>query len=212
MRDIADLRQQYRSTTLLEADAPANPLELFGAWLDEAIRSGLREPTAMTLATATSAGVPSARMVLLKGFDDEGFRFFTNYESHKAGELEKNPRCALVFYWDVLERQVRVRGVAQRTSREVSEAYFRRRPRRSRLSALASPQSAVIPGREVLEQRVADLDAAYPDQEIPLPEYWGGYCVRPESVEFWQGRPDRLHDRLLYVRDDGGYKLSRLAP
>jgi pyridoxamine 5'-phosphate oxidase len=184
----------------------------FGRWFDDARAADLLEPSAMTLATATADGVPSARMVLLRGVDQRGFVFYTNYESRKAAELAANPRAALVFWWGALQRQVRVEGPVQPTSQEESAAYFRTRPPGSRLSAWASPQSRVIPGREVLDQRVAELAARHPDGDVPLPPFWGGYRLVPEVVELWQQRPDRLHDRLRYTRTPGGWRIERLAP
>jgi pyridoxamine 5'-phosphate oxidase len=198
---------------LVEADVDPDPMVQFGRWFDDAEAADLVEPSAMTLATATAEGVPSARMVLLRGVDQRGFVFYTNYESRKAAELAANPRAALVFWWGELQRQIRVEGPVERTSQQESAAYFRTRPLGSRLSAWASPQSRVIPGRAVLDQRVAELAAGHPDGNIPLPPFWGGYRLVPEVVELWQGRPNRLHDRLRYTRTpDGAWRLERLAP
>jgi pyridoxamine 5'-phosphate oxidase len=172
----------------------------------------LLEPTAMTLATATPDGRPSARMVLLRGFDERGFCFYTNYESRKGIELAANPRAALVLWWGELERQVRIEGTVTRTSREESEAYFHSRPPGSQLSAAASPQSRVIEGRATLERRVAELATGSPDGKVPLPEFWGGYRLAHEVVELWQGRPNRLHDRLRYRRVGDAWRIERLAP
>jgi pyridoxamine 5'-phosphate oxidase len=197
---------------LVEADVDPDPMVQFGRWFDDAEAADLVEPSAMTLATATAEGVPSARMVLLRGVDQRGFVFYTNYESRKAAELAANPRAALVFWWGELQRQIRVEGPVERTSQQESAAYFRTRPLGSRLSAWASPQSRVIPGRAVLDQRVAELAAGHPDGDIPLPPFWGGYRLVPEVVELWQGRPNRLHDRLRYTRVADGWRLERLAP
>jgi pyridoxamine 5'-phosphate oxidase len=198
---------------LVEADVDPDPVVQFGRWFDDAKAADLVEPSAMTLATATAEGVPSARMVLLRGVDQRGFVFYTNYESRKAAELAANPRAALVFWWGELQRQIRVEGPVERTSQQESAAYFRTRPLGSRLSAWASPQSRVIPGRAVLDQRVAELAAGHPDGDIPLPPFWGGYRLVPEVVELWQGRPNRLHDRLRYTRSaDGRWRIERLAP
>jgi pyridoxamine 5'-phosphate oxidase len=198
---------------LVEADVDPDPVVQFGRWFDDAKAADLVEPSAMTLATATAEGVPSARMVLLRGVDQRGFVFYTNYESRKAAELAANPRAALVFWWGELQRQIRVEGPVERTSQQESAAYFRTRPLGSRLSAWASPQSRVIPGRAVLDQRVAELAAGHPDGDIPLPPFWGGYRLVPEVVELWQGRPNRLHDRLRYTREPGGgWRIERLAP
>ena len=198
---------------LVEADVDPDPVVQFGRWFDDAKAAGLVEPSAMALATATADGVPSARMVLLRGVDQRGFVFYTNYESRKAAELAANPRAALVFWWGELQRQIRVEGPVERTSQEESAAYFRTRPPGSRLSAWASPQSRVIPGRAVGDERVAELAAGHPDGDIPLPPFWGGYRLVPEVVELWQGRPNRLHDRLRYTRSaDGGWRIERLAP
>ena len=198
---------------LAEGDVDPDPVVQFGRWLGDAQAAGLVEPTATTLATATADGRPSARMVLLRGVDQRGFVFYTNYESRKAAELAANPRAALVFWWGELQRQVRVEGRVERTSQEESAAYFATRPLGSRLSAWASPQSQVIAGRAVLERRVAELAAAYPGGDVPLPPFWGGYRLVHEVVELWHGRPNRLHDRLRYTRaEGGGWRIERLAP
>jgi pyridoxamine 5'-phosphate oxidase len=198
---------------LAEGDVDPDPVVQFGRWLGDAQAAGLVEPTATTLATATADGRPSARMVLLRGVDQRGFVFYTNYESRKAAELAANPRAALVFWWGELLRQVRVEGRVERTSQEESAAYFATRPLGSRLSAWASPQSQVIGGRAVLERRVAELAAAYPGGDVPLPPFWGGYRLVHEVVELWHGRPNRLHDRLRYTRaEGGGWRIQRLAP
>jgi pyridoxamine 5'-phosphate oxidase len=209
---IPSLRKEYRMAALDRAGLDPDPVVQFGRWFDQAVGAGLPEPNAMTLATASAGGRPSARVVLLKGYDDRGFVFYSNYDSRKGEELTANPWAALVFYWAPLERQVRVEGRVERTSREESAAYFRSRPLGSRLGALASAQSRPIPGREVLERRVAELEAAHPDGEVPLPDFWGGYRVVPDAVEFWQGRPDRLHDRFRYARADQGWTVARLSP
>lgn len=195
-----------------EAQVDADPIVQFGRWFANAEAADLIEPTAMTLATVGAGGRPSARMVLLKGFDERGFVFYTNYESRKAGELDGNPAAALVFWWGALQRQVRVEGAVERVHREESEAYFRSRPLGSRLGAWASAQSQVIAGRAELEERLEELTARYGDGDVPLPPFWGGYRVRPEVVEFWQGRPNRLHDRLRYRRTPGGWEIDRLSP
>jgi pyridoxamine 5'-phosphate oxidase len=210
---IEDMRREYMRAELTEDAAAADPVRQLAAWLEEAAAAGVTEPNAMTLATASADGVPSARMVLLKGVDDRGLVFYTNYGSRKGDELAANPRAALVLYWAPLERQVRVEGRVEKVPREESAAYFASRPRGSRLGALASPQSAVVAGRSVLEERLAELEAAHPGDDVPLPANWGGYLVVPEVVELWQGRPNRLHDRLRYRADGrGGWIRERLAP
>jgi pyridoxamine 5'-phosphate oxidase len=206
------MRRDYTRAGMAEADVDADPVVQFGRWFEQAEQAGLVEPTAMALATATPDGRPSARMVLLRGFDERGFVFYTNYSSSKGAELAANPRAALVFWWDKLERQVRIEGRVEQTSRQESEAYFRSRPPGSQLSAAASPQSQVIDGRAMLEERVARLATGYPDGEVPLPSFWGGYRLAHEVVEFWQGRPNRLHDRLRYRRSGDTWKIERLAP
>jgi pyridoxamine 5'-phosphate oxidase len=199
--------------TLDEKRIERDPIKQFQIWLDEAMAAKLPLPEAMTLATVTSDGRPSARMVLLKQVDDDGFVFFTNYQSAKAVELESNPYAALVFYWSPLERQVRVDGKVERTSTEESAQYFQTRPRESQIGAWASPQSSVIAGREVLEQRVQELEDYYRDREIECPEHWGGYRLHPDRIEFWKGRLGRLHDRILYeLLSDGTWSIKRLAP
>jgi pyridoxamine 5'-phosphate oxidase len=199
-------------TGLSEADIAADPLQQFRAWLDEAVAARLYEPLAMTLATATPDGRPAARMVLLRGLD-HGFVFFTNYNSRKGCELAANPRAALTFYWAELHRQVRVEGVVEVVSAAESDDYFQSRPRGHRLAALASPQSQPIASRSVLEERLRELEQQYPGEAVPRPPHWGGYRVVPETIEFWQGRPNRVHDRLRYERQtDGRWRLVRLAP
>lgn len=212
--DIADLRREYSRARLDERDVGPDPVAEFARWFAEAERAQLPEPNAMTLATATADGAPSARVVLLKAFDERGFVFFTDYRSRKGLELEQNPRAALVFYWGELDRQVRITGPVTPASREESERYFRTRPLGSRHGAWASYQSRVIPGREVLEADLREIEARFPDGEVPLPPHWGGYRVVPEVIEFWQGRENRLHDRISYVREgDGGrWRVERLSP
>lgn len=209
---IADLRQDYVKGGLLEADAGDDPLALFRRWFDEAVAAKLPDPNAMTLATATPAGAVSARIVLLKGLDERGFSFFTNFESRKGRELAVNPIAALVFHWHDFERQVRIEGTVERVSDAESDAYFASRPRGSKISAWASQQSSVIPDRSAMEAAAARLEAQYPD-DVPRPPNWGGYRVVPSMIEFWHGRPSRQHDRLRYTRTpDGGWRRERLSP
>jgi pyridoxamine 5'-phosphate oxidase len=208
-----DPKHQYNSDSIDEKTVDRDPLHLFQRWLDEAIAAGIHLPEAMTLATSTPEGKPSARLVLLKGADERGFVFYTNYNSMKARELDVNPQAALVFYWPQLERQVRVEGKVERTSTDESDAYFKTRPRESQIGALASPQSEVIPSRDMLQQRARELEELYRDREVERPAHWGGYRLQPERIEFWKGRPGRLHDRILYERQkDGSWHRFRLAP
>ena len=210
---IADLRREYTQHGLSESEVAADPFAQFRVWFDHALAAQLPEPNAMTLATATPDGRPSARVVLLKGFDQRGFVFYTNYHSRKGGEIEGSGWAALVFFWPELERQVRVEGRVERVLPQESDDYFASRPAGSRLGAWASPQSQVISGRDVLEQRLSVLTTEYEDQDIPRPPHWGGYRVVPTTIEFWQGRPNRLHDRLRYrLSDDQRWIVERLAP
>jgi pyridoxamine 5'-phosphate oxidase len=210
--DLSDFRQEYAGQTLRRADLAADPVRQFAKWFEEAVKAGYHEPNAMSLATVGATGEPTLRTVLLKGFDERGFVFFTNYQSRKSIELEANPRAGLLFPWVALERQVFIRGEVEKISREESLAYFRTRPRDSQLGAWVSHQSAVIPSRAVLETELEDLRAKFGDEEIPLPPFWGGYRVRPRLVEFWQGGPGRLHDRFLYTREDADWRIERLSP
>ena len=209
---VHDARVDYSRLSLSESDLKADPINQFHVWFEEATRAGVPEPGAMTLATATPEGRPSARIVLLRGYDDRGFVFYTNYESRKGRELRSNPHAALVFFWHELERQVRIEGQVDRVSPEESDAYFQSRPALSRLSAWISRQSDVITSRESLESSLKTLEQRYADGRIPRPEFWGGYRVVPESLEFWQGRPNRLHDRLRYRREHGAWVIERLSP
>jgi len=212
---IDAIRENYDHPPFTEADAHPDPIKQFEDWFNEAWKYGsTRTPNAMTLATCTKEGVPSARIVLLKSFDADGFVFFTNHESHKAQELEANPVAELVFYWESLSRTVRIKGAVTPVSREETDAYFKTRPRDSQLGAWASPQSQVIDSRETLHQRFDELTRQYADQDVPTPPHWGGYRIKPTSIEFWQGQTSRLHDRLRYTRneDPNIWTLQRLAP
>lgn len=209
----ADLRKEYMRHGLSEDEVDADPFTQFRTWFAQAQAAQLVEPNAMTLATATRDGRPSARMVLLKGFDERGYVFYTNYESRKGGELEENPQAALIFFWAELERQVRVEGRVERVSPEESDTYFHSRPHGSQLGAWASPQSQVIADRGALDRRAAELESEYHEREVPRPPQWGGFRVVPSVIEFWQGRPSRLHDRLRYQVSEGGHwRIERLAP
>jgi pyridoxamine 5'-phosphate oxidase len=211
MDSIAQLRKNYTFGQLSEAEVPRKPLPLFQLWFDQAIKAECPEPNSMTLATANQAGNPSARIVLLKGADENGFTFFTNYESQKGRDLAIRPQAALLFHWHELERQVRIQGIVERVSSAESDGYFHSRPPASRIGAWASPQSAVIPNREFLEDAEQRLRSEFGDAP-PRPEHWGGYRLRATEMEFWQGRPSRLHDRIHYKLDNGIWQITRLAP
>ncbi len=209
---IADLRLSYTRQQLLETAVDPDPIRQFQIWFDQAIAADILEPNAMTIASATKDGIPSARIVLLKGVDERGFVFFTNYESRKGQELIENPHASLVFWWGVLERQVRIEGRVEKIADVETETYFHSRPVGSQLGAWASPQSQVVANREALEERLEEFTQRYVDQEVPRPPHWGGFRVIPRAIEFWQGRPNRLHDRLLYRLQNDTWTIERLAP
>ncbi len=210
---LADLRQDYRRESLNESDVDADPIRQFDRWMEQAKSAELIEPNAMSLATSTSDGRPSVRMVLLKGADANGFVFFTDYRSRKGRELDANPHAALCMWWDVLQRQVRIEGTVQRISPAESLKYFSTRPYGSQVGAWASLQSSVLVARDMLEREVAKFFEKYPEgTEVPLPHHWGGYRLSPESIEFWQGRPSRLHDRIVYTRAGDAWTIGRLSP
>lgn len=210
--NLQNLRQDYRVASLSEIDVDADPILQFKKWFSDAVDAQLYEPNVMTFATADSDGKPSARIVLLKGFDENGFVFYTNYESKKAADLIENPQAAAVFFWAELERQVRIEGIVSKVDKAVSEAYFHSRPIGSQIGAIASPQSSVITDRSILEEKVVMLTAQYEGKEIPKPDNWGGYLIEPKHIEFWQGRSSRLHDRITYDFIEGSWKINRLAP
>jgi pyridoxamine 5'-phosphate oxidase len=213
MTTLTDLRREYASRALDEKDADADPIRQFTLWFDEALKSQLLDANAMTLATVSAKGEPSARTVLLKGADTDGFVFYTNYDSAKGRDLAANPRASLLFFWAELERQVRINGSVAKTTAAESETYFHSRPIESQIGAAISDQSRPVADRAYLEQRYAEFVAKYTDSQVPRPSNWGGYRLRPDAIEFWQGRKSRLHDRLLYTRQaDGSWSRSRLAP
>jgi pyridoxamine 5'-phosphate oxidase len=210
---IADLRKDYSSETLLETSIAKHPIQQFDKWWQQAIDSQVDEANAMTLATASSDGMPSARIVLLKGFNQEGFVFFTNYKSYKGLQLEENPKACLVFFWKELERQVRIIGLVNKISEQDSDEYFHSRPLGSQVGAWTSPQSHVIPNRSWLDEQYQKISKELQEKNIERPPHWGGYIVKPVIIEFWQGRPSRLHDRIQYtLQENGAWKIERLAP
>lgn len=212
-KSIADIRKDYQLQSLLETDVANNPIEQFNCWWDDALKSEIDEVNAMTLATADKDAIPSARIVLLKGFDEKGFVFFTNYNSQKGNELAENNRACLVFFWKELERQVRITGIAEKISIEENIAYFNSRPDGSKIGAWASPQSLVVAGKAWLKETFDYYLERFKHGEIPRPPHWGGYRVKPFKIEFWQGRPNRLHDRIQYtLLEDAAWKIDRLAP
>ncbi len=210
---LANLRQDYKLQSLDRSSVSDDPIQQFSNWFDEAMKSEVPEPNAMTLATATTDGFPSARIVLLKQFDQQGFIFYTNYNSQKGQELVDNPKAALVFCWLELQRQVRISGLVVKTAAEISERYFQSRPKGSQIGAWASPQSTVISDRSLLEANVQHLQTQYADQQqLPRPEHWGGFTLQPQTIEFWQGRSSRLHDRIRYTKQEQDWRNERLAP
>jgi pyridoxamine 5'-phosphate oxidase len=213
MSSIADIRKDYQLQSLLESDIEKNPIDQFSTWWNQAIESQIDEVNAMTLATVDANHKPSARIVLLKDFDVNGFVFFTNYNSKKGLDMLSNKNVALVFFWKELERQVRIEGTVEKVSEDISDAYFNSRPESSRIGAWASPQSTVIPSREILETNFQNYQTEFEKKEINRPQHWGGYIVKPELIEFWQGRSSRLHDRIVYSKDGNeGWNINRLAP
>ena len=213
MTQIADIRKEYILHSLREEDVAENAMEQFERWWKDALKSEIIEVNAMTLATASADGLPAARIVLLKGFRDEGFLFYTNYDSFKGRQLLENPRACLVFFWKEIERQVRITGLVEKLNQEENDTYFKSRPAGSRIGAWASPQSEVIESSDWLLNRANQFDKKFAETSIPRPPHWGGYLVRPVTIEFWQGRPNRLHDRLLYsLQENGNWMIERLAP
>ncbi|MBZ0246675.1 MAG: pyridoxamine 5'-phosphate oxidase [Cyclobacteriaceae bacterium] len=213
MKVISEIRTDYSKATLDINSVDKNPIIQFQKWFEQALASQALEPNAMNLATLSEKGRPTSRIVLLKGIENEQFIFYTNYQSQKGRELELNPACALNFFWPELERQVRIEGVVSRVSADASDSYFQSRPRSSQVGAWASPQSTLIKERSILEERVVQIEKKYKDLKVlPRPKQWGGYGVTPLKIEFWQGRPNRLHDRIVYTLVDGKWKINRLAP
>ncbi|HEX6981774.1 MAG TPA: pyridoxamine 5'-phosphate oxidase [Balneolaceae bacterium] len=211
-REVAQMRRDYAREKLTESSVEDNPINQFMVWFEQAASVDLLDPNAMTLSTVSSEGIPSSRIVLLKGVDERGFRFYTNYDSQKAQELDGNPHAALCFYWAPLERQVRIEGEVEKLSRDESEAYFGQRPRMSQLGAWASEQSSKVGSREELDKRFDEVKQRFENQEVSLPDFWGGYLLKPRKIEFWQGRKDRMHDRICYEKKDDGWEMFRLSP
>jgi len=209
---INTLRHDFSKQTLDEKNVSINPILQFEKWFKEAVDAHVNEPNAMTVCTATKEGKPSARILLLRNFNEDGFVYYTNYASRKGTEINTNPNCALLFFWPELERQVRIEGSVQKQSAEESDLYFNTRPRGSKLGAWTSEQSRVIANRDVLNEEYEKISKKYPDENVPRPPHWGGYLLNPTSIEFWQGRPSRLHDRILYVLENNNWKIERLAP
>ncbi len=212
MSSIADIRKDYQLQSLSEEDVTSNPIDQFTKWWDDALASNIEEVNAMTLATANKEGKPSARIVLLKGMNKDGFEFFGNYESHKAKDMAENENVALVFHWKEIERQIRIEGTVSKLQETASDVYFLSRPQESKIGAWSSPQSSIIENRAVLDENVLRTRATFKDTDVTRPAFWGGYLVKPSLIEFWQGRPNRLHDRLQYTLEKGHWVLNRLAP
>ncbi|HET6527457.1 MAG TPA: pyridoxamine 5'-phosphate oxidase [Balneolaceae bacterium] len=211
-KKVANIRRDYALEKLTESSVDENPINQFMVWFEQATSADLLDANGMVLSTASKKGIPSSRVVLLKGVDENGFRFYTNYGSQKGRELGENPHAALCFYWAALERQVRIEGNVEKAAREDTEAYFRERPRTSQIGAWASHQSVRVKSREELDNRYKELEQKYEGQEVPVPDFWGGFLLRPRKIEFWQGRKDRMHDRICYEKDDESWKMYRVAP
>ena len=216
MENITDyiyaLRKDYETKILYKADVKESPFEQFGIWMAEAVAEGIEDANAMVLATASKDGKPSSRVVLLRNFSEKGFVFYTNYLSQKGREIAENPYASLLFFWSKLERQVHIKGKISKASRKDAEEYFATRPRESQIGAWASAQSSVLANRLELEEKIAEAEKQFAGRDVPCPKYWGGYCLKPDSFEFWQGRPSRLHDRLLYTNTKFVWKIERLSP
>jgi pyridoxamine 5'-phosphate oxidase len=209
---INTLRHDFSKQTLDESDVNKSPFLQFEKWFKEAVDAHVNEPNAMTVATASTSGMPAARILLLRNFNENGFVFYSNYVSRKGEEIDANPQCALLFFWPELERQVRIEGVLEKQTAEESDIYFNTRPRTSKLGAWTSPQSKVVANRKALDDAYEEMSKQYPTDNVPRPPHWGGYVLKPSSIEFWQGRPSRMHDRILYTLVDSNWKIERLAP
>ena len=209
---INSIRTNYAKQTLDENDVNANPIVQFAKWFEEAVGAQVIDPNAMAMCSATKEGKPSARILLLRNISEDGFVFYSNNNSRKGSEIEENPNCALLFFWPELERQIRIEGVVQKQTAEESDAYFNSRPHESKIGAWTSEQSKVISSREILNEKYEALHKKYPGENVPRPPYWGGYVLKPVSIEFWQGRPNRLHDRILFTKENGNWKIERLSP